>query len=422
MRYKLHLLRVVAFLALTATMSLSRASAEEPKQLLQTVKTQNLDLSPKQAQILNRLKKLPTSKDVNVATFQSDAIATADGTLNIAAGPELNMQIKGFKLTSDKTGKRLEWKGEGKTDNVMLRASKKSLTGLIVQGKDVYSVEPLGGGLHAVIKLDQSKFPLDHPPGYKQIEADAQKKEGADKDKKGTGVDRKSASLADTAPAGPAVVRVFVAYTKAVDEQQGDINELIQSAVDIGNVGMQNSLINGKLELAGTAKMDYTESGTHEKDLERFKGKGDGFMEEIHTLRDTNKADVCVLLIDNAMFCGLAAEIWATNESQAFVVVHHDCAKNNLSLAHELGHIFGARHNLLVDGTLSPFVDGHCHLSTTSNWRTIMAYPTTDQPNRLPYWSNPSVKIGTEATGITGVEDNARVLNLTLGDISKFRP
>ena len=184
---------------------------------------------------------------------------------------------------------------------------------------------------------------------------------------------------------------------------------------------MQNSHVNASLELVGTAKMNYNESGDFQTDLDRFKGKSDTFMNDIHTLRDANKADACVLLIDNASSCGLAAEIWATDESQAFVVVHHDCAKNNLSLAHELGHIFGARHNLLVDPTLSPFVDGHCHLSTTDNWRTVMAYPTIANPVRLPYWSNPDVKINGEPTGILGKENNARVLNLTLEDISKFR-
>ncbi|HZG54421.1 MAG TPA: zinc-dependent metalloprotease family protein [Pyrinomonadaceae bacterium] len=67
-------------------------------------------------------------------------------------------------------------------------------------------------------------------------------------------------------------------------------------------------------------------------------------MKEVHELRDTHKADVCVLLIDSPLACGKADKIFAT-EDRAFAVVHYSCATGNYSFGHEIGHLQGASHN-----------------------------------------------------------------------------
>ena len=90
--------------------------------------------------------------------------------------------------------------------------------------------------------------------------------------------------------------------------------------------------------------------GSHFEHVWRFADKGDGYMEEVHALRDKYKADVAVLFVHDPMGCGLATRV-AAEADEAFAVVHHECATSMYSLAHEIGHIIGARHDYALDST-----------------------------------------------------------------------
>ena len=74
---------------------------------------------------------------------------------------------------------------------------------------------------------------------------------------------------------------------------------------------------------------DYVEEGAHFDHVWRFADKGDGYMEEIHALREKYKADVAVLIVDDAKGCGLATRVYA-DADEAFAVVHHECAATEL--------------------------------------------------------------------------------------------
>jgi hypothetical protein len=50
------------------------------------------------------------------------------------------------------------------------------------------------------------------------------------------------------------------------------------------------------------------------------------------TLRDKYRADVVVLIVDDAAGCGLATRVFADAED-AFAVVHHECSASFYSLA-----------------------------------------------------------------------------------------
>jgi hypothetical protein len=276
----------------------------------------------------------------------------------------------------------------------------------------VFSVEPIGGGLHAVTQLDQSKFPADHPKAFEEVEKKASRK----------GPVKPTPRPAARADAPPLVLRTLVAYTPKVEQLHVDVGLLIQAAIDLTNTSYLNSKVGLRLELAHAKKLDYQEVDVN-TDLGRFTAKNDMMMDDVHALRDVHRADVCVLLIDTSGACGMAADILAA-EDTAFAVVDHGCAVDNLSFPHEVGHLQGARHNPEVDPTAAPFSDGHGYLSQQGNWRTIMAYPTAQQPNRIPYWSNPDVNHpgSTEAMGTAGLHNNARVLNLTAATLTAFRP
>jgi hypothetical protein len=142
-------------------------------------------------------------------------------------------------------------------------------------------------------------------------------------------------------------------------------------------------------------------------------------MEEIHPLREEHRADVAVLIVDDPQGCGLATRVHADAE-EAFAVVHHECAATTYSLAHEIGHIIGARHDLNFDKTMTPFAYGHGFVNG-SKWRDIMSYKQScGNCPRLPIWSSPTVKVRGEPAGTPDL-DNARVITEQASRVAAFR-
>jgi hypothetical protein len=121
-----------------------------------------------------------------------------------------------------------------------------------------------------------------------------------------------------------------------------------------------------------------------------------------------------------ASHCGVADAILAA-EDTAFAVVNYSCAAENLSLAHEIGHLQGARHNVDVDSTETPFKYGHGYCYKPASWRTVMSYDCASGTARLPYWSNPDVKHDGIPMGTADKENNSRVLTETASTITNFR-
>jgi hypothetical protein len=147
--------------------------------------------------------------------------------------------------------------------------------------------------------------------------------------------------------------------------------------------------------------------------------KGDGYLEEVHGLRDKYHADVVVLIVDDASGCGLATRVFA-DASDAFAVVHHECAASSYSLAHEIGHLIGARHDTSIDKNMTPFAYGHGFVNGTK-WRDIMSYKAScGGCPRLPVWSSPTVLIKGEPAGTPDL-DNARVISEQAARVAAFR-
>ena len=138
---------------------------------------------------------------------------------------------------------------------------------------------------------------------------------------------------------------MLVAYTKKTARNYSDVKrELVDLAIEEGNKSFRMSnLGNIKLRLVHTYQTEYDEDqgGEHFDHLYRMVDKGDGYMEEVHGLRDKYRADVVVLIVDDANGCGLATRVFADAE-EAFAVVHHECAATTYTVAHEIGHLIGA--------------------------------------------------------------------------------
>lgn len=229
----------------------------------------------------------------------------------------------------------------------------------------------------------------------------------------------------ESTPTCPATtIDVMVVYTTAARTAWGGVsqsNSFVATAITNFNNALQNSGVsNVTINLVYSGEVIYTESGSLSTDLPRFRNNNDGFMDDVHTLRATYGADICALVTSSPTnTCGLGyvntvPGNYTTNA--AFSATVFSCVVSNYSMAHEMGHNMGLRHDWYVDIETSPCSNHHGYTNQTAitlgassvssqRWRTIMAYndecsDTGFNCTRVNRWANPSVNYNSEPTGI----------------------
>ena len=215
---------------------------------------------------------------------------------------------------------------------------------------------------------------------------------------------------------------VMVVYTPAARAAAGGtaaMQALINLAVDESNFAYQFSQITPRLRLVYQQEVNYTETGNMNVELDRLTGTADGFIDQVHGLRNTYGADMVSMFIENTDLCGLAWLMTVLTPGfapNAFSVVTWDCATGNYSFAHELGHNMGCAHDRAnaPEGGLYPYSFGW-RFVTAGNVtnRTIMAYAPGE---RIQRFSNPDVLYNGVATGVPTVLPNAAHNALTINN------
>ena len=340
-----------------------------------------------------------------------------------AAVPEITLNLfpdavfKGVVTDVEPNG--LGWSWVGALDGVpngyfFVVVVDGTLAAHVASPKGIYEVAWAGDGLYEVIQIDQSAF-VDHDPNAVPAAP--------------------ATTLIPDSPLGDtaATIDIMVVYTPAARLAEGSTAAMkarIALAVTETRDSYVNSSITPRLRLVHVEELAYTESGNLETDKNRLVSTTDSYLTGVHALRNAYGADLVSLIVDNGGgFCGLAAAILA-NAATAFQVTARNCATGYYSFGHEFGHLQGARHDLYVDSTLTPYAYGHGYVnagSTTANrWRTIMAYPNRCSDNgfsciRLKYWSNPNKTYNSAAMGVAGSSENYRVLNNTAYTVANFR-
>jgi hypothetical protein len=303
--------------------------------------------------------------------------------------------------------------------HVILVVGKGLLAGNITLLGAFYQIRYAGNGIHAVYEIDQSAFPpeaapiaVDIPDGEEDVD-EAMTDDGS-------------------------IIDVLVVYTEAARTVAGGtaaMNILIDLAVSETNTSYSNSGIDQRLSLVHREEVIYSEVGFNwSTTLSRLRNPSDGFMDNVHTLRNTYCADTVVLLVANTSYCGMAylmSTVSPLFESWAFSIVSYTCATGYYSFGHELGHNMAARHDWHVDFTNnSPFTYNHGYVYTPERWRTVMAYNTECSVlgincTRLQYWSNPDVTYGGVPMGVPEgsyhAADNRKTLNNTAYTVANFR-
>jgi hypothetical protein len=359
------------------------------------------------------------------AAQQTPPNEKAPSTVVLPISPTQNITLQRVRYSNDQHG--CTWSGivaETGESALLMRWNDGHITGLVGYKGRIYTVASLDGQLHAMVETDPRHMPPDHagPKPTADPRADL----------------RPDAPAKTAAPASPPAVQplsdadrraleakkividVMMLYTKkAASRYLRDPADLLTMAAEQANETFRNSgLGNISLRLVHTQGIGYDESdGEHFDHLYRMVD-GVGAFKDVRKLRNEKRADIVGLIVDDASGCGLSTRV-APDSEDAYFVVHHSCATITISIAHEIGHILGARHDRAIDANDAPFAYGHGFVN--GKWRDIMSYQQScDGCVRIPYWSNPRVTYKDEPTG-TDAADNARVILEQAERVSKFR-
>ena len=307
---------------------------------------------------------------------------------------------------------------------VLISVLDNDIQGVIETDEEVFTIKTIGEQQYALMTLDYSQ--LKEACDVFHDEIDRSSFDGANSLLHDSDIERDdditSPSILRSAAAYDCKIRVLVLYTPNAQSSNSNIKNTILTMVELANQSFINSQINYRIELVYVGQTNYTELGFIDTNFSRFQTAGDGYMDEVHTLRNKYSADVCVLLYYLPYSeCGYATI--GSMETSAFCVVNSYCDILDYTFAHEIGHLIGCRHDPSEDPNTTPFAYGHGYVNPSKTWRTIMAYEPEGIDNclKLLYWSNPNVTHDGEPMGTTATHDNARVWNERSNTVMAFR-
>ncbi|MDE0296884.1 MAG: leucine-rich repeat domain-containing protein, partial [Bryobacterales bacterium] len=247
-----------------------------------------------------------------------------------------------------------------------------------------------------------------------------------------------SGAICGRTPEAVTSIDVAVFYTAAARSRAGGTAE-IEAEIDLlvaeTNQAYEDGGVHQRIVLTVKEEVRYEEeyeSGFWA--LGRLADGGDGYMDEVHAIRDRAGADLVHLIAEVTDVEGIA---FITG---AFGITCAGCDAD--VFAHELGHNMGLSHDRYLDLGLLPYSHGYVNQQTfedgapeSARWFTIMAYPTQCRDadfdcERILRFSNPNQSYLGDPLGVpgrsrtpavNGPADAVRALNITRHSVAAFR-
>ena len=221
-------------------------------------------------------------------------------------------------------------------------------------------------------------------------------------------------------------VRCLVLFTPAAETFEGSlaaINNRVNLAIAQTNQSFRNSDIAAcelRLELAGVEPLAFIETTDSEVDVTRLANDLNA-----QQLRNDFEADIVMLLTGGIYLDALGrVDSIGPSEADAYAVVETGTATTaRLTFAHEVGHLFGARHYNDPDpGT------AHAEQFKTGNFLPCIfgekQYTILNTiPNQavIQHYSNPDVTFDGKKTGTTSYRNNAGMIKQNACTVADFR-
>lgn len=288
--------------------------------------------------------------------------------------------------------------GEGERCSLVVESGQ--VTGELDLESGRYRIQPVGiGRTHAVAEVKTENLPDELEPKVPP-EPVPQRAAGD-----AAPCDVKSAAGQQPKTLGP--IRVMILYTKeaaaGTPNIRADIELIMQQLRTAFGAPRLGGNFSVTTELAHAQEVNYTEAEGMDKDLDRLTDRRDSVFRPIHALRDTHKADIVHLLIkarpNNG--CGVGWLNLSMRPEHAFSVSDRQCALQNFSTVHEIGHNIGMAHDRHVEKDPKPGPEqfNFGFVAMDRRIRSLMAYNNqcTEQKRncmRLLQLSSPNIKVG----------------------------
>ena len=238
-------------------------------------------------------------------------------------------------------------------------------------------------------------------------------------------------------PDSGAQIDVLAAYTPQARQQAGGksgIESYINMGIAYTNQAFQNSGVSTRVRLVHLVELS---AGAYEPGLSGtlldLRNQNDGTLDSVHTLRNTYKADMVQLFVedDDTNPRGITFQFNQNNidrfENLAFTVLKYTRLR---AIPHEFGHMLGVDHGRSPGSTdiglfsySHGFVTGSSTATTSDNRLTLLGIGT-GQP--INYFSNPNIVVDGEAIGIpvgqSGEADARLTINNSAHIAANWRP
>ena len=413
-------LSTFAVLLLSATLCLHSfahvATAQDRDDIFLHVDSEQVAFDDRQSRLFESIRKRPYATQLRLVQIPN---ATAllhrpSVVLNVDANDRYRANLTRI---NERDTEQFTWIGQVQSQfgHVLLVVDDLDVTGRFQTMDAVYTINPLGAGLHVLARVDPSKL--------LQEEDDVVNEDGGgDATPDELNLEQEVGKTGDTfnmAIQGTSNIDALVVYTAAAASASGNINSVVDGAIDATNDALTNSGVPVTVSLAHKSQISYTEAQSHCLAADRLQHPSDGHMDNVHSLRDQYSADV-VLLISNeddasSYGCAFGIEVAA---SGAFATVEWDQAIGYYTFAHELGHLIGGRHH--SDSNSQPRAYSHGYVYASANWRTVMA-TFSGSTQRIPYWASPDKTYGGVAMGTSNWNDVARVWDERASTVANFK-
>ena len=347
----------------------------------------------------------PLAKIQNGASFTIDLPNKANSTISNA------------KILEQRSEHETVLQGEIDGGDVFLIQENGRIYGQIRQNDRVFEIQSLDNGYATLLEYNM--------PFLNQMDCAV---EDDSLDTHHFSYDQKDESRETSArtSGGNPLIRVLVLFTPAARTTGMNMNNLANMSRGQWLTAQSNSAVQSTLQIVAVQQLNFVENTEEETifaDINALTNNA-----QAQQWRDQFEADV-VILLTNGIYPGIGGVVAniGPNNGQAYGIVQVANATATFTFIHEVGHLFGARHQIAADPTPGD-AHGHDWQRTTGwwFWRKTNRYGSimrTQQQGRtrVAHFSNPLRTHQSQATGVKGTSHNARVINANGRIVCDFR-